>query len=93
MPNGSFDFAYAHSFAELAGRQTSPADRERLEHLRYHLDNNDYFAFLATVFGILEDSLDTDEAVTEKLELVRSIRKDLVYLQEEYRIQPVPIEA
>jgi hypothetical protein len=93
MPNGSFDFAYAHPFTELAHSQASPADVERLGQLRYHLDNNDYFAFLATVFGILEDGLNTQEAVEEKLAMVRVMRKDLIFLQQEYRIQPVPIEA
>jgi hypothetical protein len=90
MPNGSFDVSYAQSFKELAARE----DSQHLTQLRFHLNSGDYFAFLATIFGILEDGLSGKSPQTEdELELIRSIRQDLVYLQQEYRIEPVPIEA
>ncbi|MDB5189320.1 MAG: hypothetical protein JWL82_277 [Parcubacteria group bacterium] len=95
MPDGSFDVTYAHPFAELVRSQHAREDAIRLEQLRYHLKSNDYFAFLATIFGILEESLSTkpSEVVESELDLIHSIRKDLIFLQKDYRINPVHIEA
>ena len=95
MPNGSFDHRLAQPFSELARESRSPEEAERLSRLRYHLESNDYFAFLATVFGILEEGLygKKSEVAAEELAFIHSMRKDLVYLQSEYRIDPRFIEA
>lgn len=82
-----FDDTYARPFRELAELGDSPEEAARLARLRYHLRTGDYFAFLATIFGILEDSLVNGSASPgEQLALVKNMRKDLVYLQQECQI-------
>lgn len=95
MPNGSFDHSLARPFDEVVERAKGPADTDRLARLRFHLDNGDYFAYLATIFGFLEENLDghQDDVINEELAFVRTVRKDLVYLQNEYRIDPRTLEA
>lgn len=93
MSYGSFDVRLAQPYHEQAAK--AGEDRERLAQLKYHLDSGDYFAFLATIFGILEEGLlkKPNAIAHEELSLIESIRKDLVYLQSEYHIEPVAIEA
>ena len=94
MHTNATDFTHPYSFDQIVRGQHSPDDMERLARLKYHLQSADYFAFLATVFGILEEGLTgAKENIDEEIALVRSIRKDLVYLQNEYHIQPAAIEA
>ena len=94
MYTNTSDFTHPYSYPEQVEMRNGPEDRERLSKLRYHLESSDYFAFLATIFGILEEGLTGKTGnIDEEVELVRSIRKDLVYLQNEYRIEPLAIEA
>jgi len=95
MPNGGFNFRSSYTYSEQVQAQSAPADTARLAQLQYHLNSNDYFAFLATVFGFLEESLDSKKTdlAAEELAMVRNIRKDLVYLQNEYHIDHRAIEA
>ena len=95
MPNHGLNFRSSYTYSELVEAQSAPADTVRLAQLQYHLNSNDYFAFLATVFGFLEESLDSKktEPAGEELAMVRNIRKDLIYLQNEYHINHRAIEA
>lgn len=94
MQTGAVDFSHPYTYTELAHLQDTPDDAARLARLRFHLETADYFAFLATIFGILEEGLTEKSEDTEKeVALVRCIRKDLVYLQSTYHITPVSIEA
>lgn len=89
----TFDSTYALTFAQLSQLQKSPEDMERLSKLKYHLDSGDYFAFLATVFAILEDTFTSGAQNTaEQLALIQSMRKDLVFLQQKYQIGSIEIE-
>ncbi len=94
MQTSSFNGTYPYSFSELAHMQNTPEDAVRLARLRYHLETSDYFAFLATIFGIIEEGLLSKPAdVDQELALVRSMRKDLLFLQDGYHIEPAPTEA
>ena len=94
MYTHSPDFTHPYSYPEQVRMRNTPEDSERLSRLRFHLESSDYFAFLATIFGILEEGLTGNTGnIHEEVALVRSIRKDLVYLQNEYRIEPLAIEA
>ena len=93
MQTSTATLTHPYSFSELAHMQNSPEDTVRLARLRYHLETSDYFAFLATIFGIIEEGLTSKSTdVNTELALVRSMRKDLLYLQDGYHIEPAPIE-
>ena len=65
-----------------------------MSRLRYHLRSGDYFAFLATVFGVLEDNIAHGPLnPSDQLALIKNMRKDLIYLQQEYQIAEAAIEA
>ncbi len=67
------------------------ADDDRDARLRVHLESGDYFSFLATIFGFVEDicveherkSYATAPMTSEALQKLRS---DLIYLQHHYHI-------
>jgi hypothetical protein len=59
--------------------------------LLFHVKTGDYFAVLATVLGFVEESLSekAPDALEEKeLALVQKLRENLIYLHQNYRIEP-----
>lgn len=58
------------------------SDDERLARLQFHLEQDDYFPFLATVFGMFAEGSAGQAAFADE------IRKDLIHLHERYRIVP-----
>lgn len=64
------------------------------QHLDYHIRSDDYFSFLATAMGVLEDALASCPA-TEKValyqKLAHELRHDLRYVQANYTIEPRPL--
>lgn len=67
-------------------------DSDRLERLKFHIERGDYFPFLATVVGMLGDTVKTyglpsDIAGTQAA-FAEDMRKDLLYLHERYDITP-----
>lgn len=67
-------------------------DTERLARLHFHLKTGDYFPTLATILGFVEETISGYPASPDTLpslerELIHSVRKDLMYLHEYYRIE------
>ncbi|MDB5237502.1 MAG: hypothetical protein JWL88_604 [Parcubacteria group bacterium] len=61
------------------------------ERINFHIESGDYFAFLATVMGFVEEALSKCESdlVSEREKfLARELRHDLRYVQANYKILP-----
>ena len=66
-------------------------EEERLSRLKFHITEGDYFPFLATVIGMLGDTVARCEGAEEgslQVEFVEGLKKDLLYLHENYVITP-----
>ncbi|MDB5265802.1 MAG: hypothetical protein JWM39_515 [Parcubacteria group bacterium] len=62
-------------------------------HIDFHIQAGDYFAFLATMMGFVEEALERceSEGVTDKERIAaRELRRDLCYVQANYQITPRP---
>lgn len=68
------------------------ADDDRIERLAFHIERGDYFPFLATIIGMLAETVATEgassEAAKEQAAFADEVRKDLLYLHERYVIMP-----
>lgn len=68
------------------------ADDDRIERLAFHIERGDYFPFLATIIGMLGETVTSEgtssEAVKEQAAFAEQVRKDLLYLHERYVITP-----
>ncbi len=64
----------------------------RLERLAFHIEQGDYFPFLATVLGFLKETVEGSSAASDldraQAAFAGEMREDLLYLQEHYRIVP-----
>ena len=72
---------------------TDPAvlPREELGHLEFHLESGDYFLYLASLLGFIEETLvagDSEDSVKLQAEAVRATRRDLRALHQRYAIAP-----
>lgn len=60
--------------------------------LIFHVENGDYFAMIATLLGFVEESAqklqEKDEAMKVAQEQIALLRANLMYLQENYTIEP-----
>ena len=61
--------------------------------LTYHLESGDFFNTVATIVGFLEGSLiehstENPELAAHEVRLAQSLRRDLMFLNEHYRIEP-----
>lgn len=70
-------------------------ESEDAQHARltYHLKSGDFFNTVATIVGFLEGSLiehstENPELAAQEVRLAQSLRRDLMYLNERYRIEP-----
>ena len=57
--------------------------------LENHIENDDYFGTLATVLNMARQTLEKDMRGPKKnwhIKLLQSLEKDLMYLQENYKI-------
>lgn len=72
--------------------EDSPADQERLERLRFHIQAADYFPYVATVLGFLRDTLANRDPLTPlermQAEQIDGLRKDLIHIHESYDLVP-----
>jgi hypothetical protein len=59
--------------------------RDSPKNIDFHIRSGDYFSFLATMLGVLEDQLADEE---ECRRLARELRNDLRYVQANYAIRP-----
>jgi hypothetical protein len=60
--------------------------KNRIQNLKFHIKSDDYFGTLATILDLLR--LDTLEKkfIFDKNKVLKRIVKDLVYLQDNYKI-------
>lgn len=61
-------------------------DDKRIERLEFHLQAGDYFPFLATVFGFLQETVKDCAKDNTQYEFIQNVRKDLMHLHKNYRI-------
>ncbi len=76
-----------------AKQSLEAVDAERLARLHLHLRTGDYFPTLVTILGFVEETLAACSTTKDELphlecDLIRGLRKDLMYLNEHYQIQP-----
>lgn len=88
-----FDFSPVPTIAHSASHIDQRYEYERLATLRFHIETDDYFRFLATLLSFFEETLASGdgtqkESLAIELEAVRAARKDLQYLNDHYRIEP-----
>lgn len=63
--------------------------RDSPAHIDFHIKSGDYFAFLATMMGVLEEALGKCESELlsdRERTLARELRHDLRYVQANYEI-------
>ncbi len=68
---------------------------DRKNRLNFHVESHDYFATLASILAFIEESLESEaEAMGKSLKemthsagALRRINKDLIYLQQAFRIE------
>lgn len=53
---------------------------------KFHVKNNDYFGSLATVISLIKEK--NNLSAKEYKEILCNIEKDLIYLQNNYKIYP-----
>ena len=86
-------FYRAYATTRLESVRTA-ADAERIARLHFHIKSGDYFATLATILGFLEETLGDPQAAgplpAMEKDLLRSVRKDLMHLDEYYTLAPRP---
>jgi hypothetical protein len=61
------------------------------QHVDFHIQSGDYFAFLATMMGFIEEALNRCEShlvTEEERTAARSLRHELRYVQANYTITP-----
>jgi hypothetical protein len=65
---------------------------ERIRELRAHIEAGDYFRFHTTLLGFLEETLEkrvsSEESISIQLDAIRAARRDLKFLDENYRLEP-----
>ena len=69
------------------------SEEERRARLTFHLASGDFFNTVATLVGFLEGSLlehstENPQLTAQEVRLAQALRKDLMYLNEHYRIEP-----
>ena len=62
------------------------AASDRIERLTFHIDNGDYFPFLATVVGMLGETIKAAGGDPMQASFAESTRQDLLWLHERYAI-------
>lgn len=65
--------------------------RDSPEHIDFHIKSGDYFAFLATAMGTLEEVIakcSSPEVTDAQRKLAKELRTDLRYVHANYKIEP-----
>lgn len=61
---------------------------DRIDRLRFHIEQGDYFPFLATIVSILGDTAARCESDPTQALFAEDLREDLLYVHEHYEIRP-----
>ena len=62
--------------------------RDTPERIDFHIEHGDYFAFLATLMGFMEERLGSCCEDSKEYQLAQDLRKDLCYVHQKYAIVP-----
>jgi hypothetical protein len=62
--------------------------RDSPKRIDFHIRTGDYFSFLATMLGIIEDRMTNGEDIEECVRMAHELRTDLRYVQANYAIRP-----
>ena len=96
---------YSPSYAPYARSKHLLDDSTRLSKLQFHLDSSEYFAVLASMFGVLEESLmerleegilgsgHFAQSLEAQIACIQTTRKDLLQLHDSHLIVKRPLEA
>lgn len=69
-------------------------DDTQISRLKFHLETGDYFRVLGTVFGFLEETVESnckaipDELMTMEKDAIKKFRAQLEHLHAHYQIVP-----
>lgn len=74
--------------------RTNRLKEDHIPRLKFHVESGDYFAMLSTILGIVEERIMKYEKEnarkspqsSKELELLQSLRQDLWYMYENYKI-------
>ena len=92
MIESVFNFSSVPATADTPPHTNPRSDYGRLTALSFHLETGDYFPFLATLLGFVEETLASgdlsQDLVAIQLDAIKAARKDLKYLQDHCRIAP-----
>lgn len=64
------------------------------QNIDFHIRTGDYFSFLATLMGFMEETIATcgdNDLIEKHQKLARELRHDLRYVQANYSIVPRPL--
>ena len=80
-------FLTCESFGLSLVRDAPPEQRK--QNVDFHIASDDYFGTLATIMGLMADSLSSNDAGAQKrcVKTLNELREDLKYSQEHYTIR------
>ncbi len=61
-------------------------EKNKIQNLKFHIKSEDYFGTLATVLDLFRLDVLEKKFIFDKDEVLKKIVKDLVYLQDNYKI-------
>jgi len=60
--------------------------KDKIQNLKFHIKSEDYFGTLATVLDLFRLNVFEKKFIFDKDKILKKIIKDLVYLQDNYKI-------
>lgn len=93
MIDSIFNFSPVSTAINVSPAYVNPLNEyERQNALAFHIETDDYFPFLATLLGFVEETLATGDRTQNltsiEVEAIRAARKDLRYLHTHCKIEP-----
>ena len=61
-------------------------EKNKIQNLKFHIKSEDYFGTLATVLDLFRLDVLEKKFISDKNKMLKGIVKDLVYLQNNYKI-------
>lgn len=61
-------------------------EKDRIQNLKFHVRSEDYFGTLATILDLFRLDVLEKKLIYDKDKVLKKIIKDLIYLQENYKI-------
>lgn len=61
-------------------------EKNKIQNLKFHIKNEDYFGTLATILDLFRSDALEKKFIFDKNKVLKKIIKDLVYLQDNYKI-------